>query len=68
MCVSIPMLDEYPLGVVGIGGSNSSSKEPNQNQVQVLELIELESTRSRAGYGTRREPRGSIPPICKIRT
>lgn len=58
--MSIPMLDEYLLGVVGIGGSNSDSKEPNQNHVQVLELIELELTRSGVGYGTRREPRGSI--------
>jgi hypothetical protein len=66
--VSIPMLDEYPLGVVGIGGSNSGSNEPNQNRVQVLELIELESTRSRVEYGTRREIRGSVQPICKIST
>ncbi len=51
--MSILVLDGYPLGVVGIGGSSSDSKEPNQNRVQVLELIELELTRIRVKYGTK---------------
>jgi hypothetical protein len=54
VCVSILVLDGYSLGVVGIDGSSSNSKEPNQNRVQVLELIELELTRSRVKYGTKR--------------
>jgi hypothetical protein len=68
VCVSILVLDGYPLGVVGIDSSSSDSNEPNQNWVQVLELIELKLTRSRVKYGTKRELRGSVQLVCRIGT
>jgi len=62
------VLDKYPFGAVGTSGSGSGSKEPNWNQVQVLELTELELTRSRVEYGIRRELRGLVRPVCRTKT
>jgi len=41
---------------------------PNWNQAQVLELTKSKLTRNRVKYGTKKELKGLVQPICKTRT